>query len=66
MKNNLLRLFHIPTITLFVTMVVWMFRYIWFTVETVPMDRMFILILALVIFGIISGLVEGYINDWLK
>jgi len=54
--KNLLRITYIIPISLLITILVWMYRYVWFVTETIPWGRIFVAFLGLIFTSILFAI----------
>lgn len=60
---NFLRVLHLLTLSVFITLLIWFFRYMWFSIQTVPQERVETSLLAFFFFVGVSYMVEQVLND---
>jgi len=63
MNIKYLRILHIFSLINLITGVVWAYRYIWFTIETIPQDRLGAFVLTAFVFIVLSVIIEMFIED---
>ena len=58
-----LRLFHVPTLSFLITVLYWTYRYIWFSLETIPDTRIVFAGMATAVTICVSIFVELSLAD---
>ena len=64
MKKLIVILGALPLISFVGTLFYWSYRYIWFSIETVPQDKIFIAVMMM-LFSIIIFIIGLFIADWI-